>query len=138
MPFAESFFRRAPSTPRLARSLRRLCREVDDRWPDRPTTSDGWLGDDAHLLRVSDHNADASGIVHALDVTVLGQRADRLVARAVVHPSTHYVIHRGQIWTSERDFTPHRYSGPDPHTSHVHVSIHHTDRAERSRVLWFP
>lgn len=138
MAFAESFFRRAPLTPRLARSLRRLCREIDGRWPDRPTTSDGWLGDDAHSLRVSDHNPDASGIVHAVDVTCYGHRADRLVAAAIRHPSTHYVIHKGQIWTSERDMVPHAYAGPDPHTSHVHVSILHSDRAERSRVVWLP
>lgn len=138
MGFAPSFFRRAPARPRLARSLRHLAREVDERWPDRPTASDGWIGDDPHSQRVSDHNPDSDGIVHALDVTCRGATAGAIIGAALAHPSTHYVIHAGSIWSRRLDFSPRPYTGPDPHSTHVHVSIRHSNRAERSRARWLP
>lgn len=122
--------------PRLARSLRHLAREVDARWPSRGTASDGWIGDDAHTRIVSDHNPDADGIVHALDVTLFGERAQEVVTAACAHPSTRYVIWDRQIYSRRVGFTPEPYAGTNPHTSHVHVSIRHTHRAERSRARW--
>jgi len=63
--------------PALAPSLVNLRREIDLRWPDRMKTSDGWIGDPAHAQRSSDHNPDARGIVHALDVTGEGSHPGR-------------------------------------------------------------
>jgi hypothetical protein len=45
-----------------------LRSQVNRRWPDRDKASDGWIGDRAHSARVSDHNPDARGWVHALDI----------------------------------------------------------------------
>lgn len=136
MNFAPSFFRRAPQVPRLALSLRRLAREVDAAWPDRETSSDGWIGDAAHLSRQSDHNPDSRFIVHALDVTAAGIRPRALVARAIKHPATEYVIWNERIWSRRYDFDPRGYDGPDPHVSHVHISIKHTRAAEGNRTRW--
>jgi len=64
---------------RLAPSLKQLRTEVDVAWPMRSKRSDGWIGDAAHLARTSDHNPDADGIVHALDITAEGINVRRLV-----------------------------------------------------------
>jgi hypothetical protein len=42
--------------------------QVNKRWPDRDKRSDGAKGDAAHADRVSDHNPDSKGLVHALDI----------------------------------------------------------------------
>lgn len=136
MPFERSFFRRSPHVPRLALSLRRLAREVDDAWPHRATSSDGWIGDAAHAARASDHNPDRAGIVHALDITADGVDPHVLVSRVCRHAATEYVIFDGQIRSRRYDFAPRPYDGPDPHTSHVHVSIKHDHRAEHNRTGW--
>jgi hypothetical protein len=41
---------------------------VNKHWPKRDKRSDGWIGDKAHAGRQSDHNPDARGLVHALDI----------------------------------------------------------------------
>ena len=45
-----------------------LRAQMDERFPKRDTASDGWVGDSAHAARHSDHNPDARGWVHALDL----------------------------------------------------------------------
>ena len=45
-----------------------LRNQVNKRWVRRDKRSDGWLGDAAHKARVSDHNEDSRGLVHALDI----------------------------------------------------------------------
>lgn len=126
----------APATPRLARSLRRLAHDVDERWPDRHRGSDGWIGDVAHQARRSDHNPDPRGIVHALDITARGIDPLVLVVAAVLHPSTSYVIYDELIFSASHGFSGRVYDGPDPHRSHVHISILHTAGAETAGRHW--
>lgn len=126
----------APAVPRLARSLRVLAHDVDALWPDRARASDGWIGDEAHQARASDHNPDARGIVHAIDLDVRGLDPWAVVVAAVVHPSTHYVIFRGRIFAANQMFMARTYDGSDPHTSHVHVSILRTSSAEHRVRHW--
>ena len=45
-----------------------LRNQVNARFKRRDKSADGWIGDKAHAARVSDHNPDAKGIVHALDI----------------------------------------------------------------------
>lgn len=126
----------APQIPRLAASLRHLAHDVDSAWPSRPHSSDGWIGDPAHQQRESDHNPDARGIVHALDLTALKIKPWLIVIAAVQHPSTSYVIFDRIIYSRSHGMQPRYYEGPDPHTSHVHISILHTRPAETSSRPW--
>lgn len=45
-----------------------LRNQINKRWPHRDKASDGWIGDPAHQARVSDHNPDSKGVVHAIDI----------------------------------------------------------------------
>lgn len=123
-------------TPVLAVSLRNLRAECDAWWPNRSKRSDGWIGDTAHASRVSDHNPDENGVVHALDITSEGIEPLVLVVAATHHPATHYVIFRGHIWSVVHGWRPRPYDGPDAHRLHVHVSIMHTNRARNARATW--
>jgi hypothetical protein len=125
-----------PLRPRSALALRRLGAQVDAKWPNRGHASDGWLGDERHAAIASDHNADARGLVHAIDVDVSGVDGHWLVDQVVKHPSTHYVIYDRQIFSRSNGFSARGYLLGDPHTSHVHVSIVPGRRSERSRVRW--
>ena len=134
--FDRTYFRKAPTTPRLVASLRRLARTVDETWPDRATGSDGWLGDAAHQRRLSDHNPDALGRVHALDITARGIDPMAVVNAARDHPSTHYVIWDRRIWSRRTEMAAIPYEGADPHVSHVHVSVEHTAQGRTSDAPW--
>lgn len=125
----------------LAPSLVRLRAEINHAFPHRDKTSDGWLGDAAHQARTSDHNADARGIVHAIDVDVDDGDPSRdlrsiLIRRAIAHPATHYVISNGRIYSREYGFRARAYTGSNGHYHHVHVSILHTRAAETSARPW--
>lgn len=133
MPFARSFFYASPVVPRLARSLRVLAAEIDERWPDRPSHLDGWIGDKAHSARVSDHNPDGAGIVRALDVTSLGIDGWRVIGAAKTHPAALYVIHDGKIWDADLSWRARPYSGPNAHTDHLHISVRRGRHASSGR-----
>ena len=54
---------------RLAKSLDRLRKQVNEVVPLRSKTDDGTIGDEAHSARESDHNPDDDGVVKAMDLT---------------------------------------------------------------------
>ena len=110
----------------LAPSLVRLRSEVNALWPRRSKASDGWIGDTAHSARKSDHNPDysAGGIVRAIDVTNAGIDVDAFVFSVIRDARTRYVITRGRIWTREAGWR--KYTGPNGHHHHVHVSVRST------------
>ena len=125
----------------LASSLERFRDEVNQRWPKRSTASDGTKGDPAHAARRSDHNPDSDseppGVVRAWDITNEGIDVGEVIAAAIKHPSTWYVISRGYIYSRTYGFRKMKYGGSNPHNSHIHVSILAGDKAEDSRVPWF-
>lgn len=134
---------------RLAPSLSRFWAEVNKRWPFRDHWSDGWLGDDSHATRFSDHNPDASGWVHAVDTDataahVMGSGAIgdticanllRLARSGRPHP-IHYIIYKGVIYSSSVGFRARAYTGSNSHHSHVHLSINRTDWARNWSGSW--
>ncbi len=129
---------------RVSKALLTLRAEVEKAHPGRSKVSDGTVGDTSHSARVSDHNPDENGIVHAWDVTVWdGPDPDALddvaqplaeFLRAKRDPRTKYVIHRGQMFRSYDKpgipaWTWSPYTGPNGHFHHVHVSVYGDDGA---------
>jgi hypothetical protein len=114
-----------------------LRNQVNKRWPRRDKRSDGWIGDKAHAGRQSDHNPDARGLVHALDIDAdLDPKdpgaAQRLANQIVAYASSgipganriKYVVFRNAIssgtyansmWTWRK--------GNYGHEHHIHVSF---------------
>lgn len=120
----------------LAPSLVALRDEVDGRWPHRDKGADGWIGDASHAARVSDHNPDAKGCVHAIDVDTDGINPRELVAALVGDSRVWYVIYDRTIYSRTYDWHARAYTGSDPHTGHVHVSIRYDVRSETLRSPW--
>jgi hypothetical protein len=125
----------------IAPSVRAALQQATVRWPKRSRASDGTLGDAAHAARQSDHNPDADGVVHAFDLThdpadgvdcetlatLLVQRRDKRVK---------YIIWNRRICNSNT-WTWRAYGGKNPHTKHMHVSIHDTYAAETDESPWW-
>lgn len=112
---------------RGAKSLITLRDQINTRFPYRDKASDGGIGDAAHSMRISDHNADKNGVYHAYDydhdpdanglncVTLkreLVQSGDRRIK---------YIIFQRKIWyPSGREYN---YTGTNAHTLHLHLSV---------------
>lgn len=117
---------------RLAKSLIQLRQEVNAAFPDRPNNMDGSIGDTAHSARVSDHNPNEHGVVCAVDITeytIAGWEMNDWLAetlRASQDPRIKYVICDGRIFSSygKDKWEWRRYSGPNGHFKHLHVSVH--------------
>ena len=120
--------------PILCRAGQQLRLQVDDSYPDRDRTSDGWIGDVRHQSRPSDHNPDAEGIVRAIDIDrdlsgkakpdLMPDLADqiRLAARAG-DKRISYVIFDGRIASSKKSWAWRPYDGINKHNHHLHVSF---------------
>lgn len=110
---------------RLAPSLVKLRDECNAKYPKRDKSSDGWIGDSAHSSRTSDHNADARGIVHAIDIDkdlFPGSDAEfnALVEKVANDPRIKYTIWRRRIKNPGEGWR--KYSGSNPHDKHAHFS----------------
>lgn len=114
---------------RLAYSLVTLRSQINAAFPGRSKAADGWIGDEAHSARTSDHNPGADGVVEAIDVTHDPKHFDaHKWAREVLVKSgdkrLKYVISNGQIWSAEKASQGWRqYGGANKHTQHIHVSV---------------
>jgi len=120
--------------PLLCKAGQQLRLQVDDTYPDRDRTSDGWIGDLRHQAGVSDHNPDATGIVRAIDIDrdlsgkakpdLMPNLADqiRLCARAG-DKRISYVIFDGMICSSKKSWAWRPYDGINKHNHHCHVSF---------------
>jgi hypothetical protein len=129
--------------PRLSKSASQLREQIDDAFPDRDRTSDGWLGDTRHSARVSDHNPDDYGWVRAIDVdtdlsgkskpVLMPDLADqiRLCAKAGDWRIA-YVIFNGRIASSKKRWAWRPYTGINSHTHHCHISFTKTADIDNS------
>jgi hypothetical protein len=108
--------------------------QVDDAFSNRQRSSDGWLGDQRHSSRPSDHNPDSNGIVRAIDISrnlsgakepdlmpdladqirLCAKRGDKRIA---------YVIFNGKISSARSLWRWRAYKGINPHVKHCHVSF---------------
>ena len=118
--------------PILCKAGQQLREQIDDAFPDRDRKSDGWIGDNAHSNRKSDHNPDPSnGIVRAIDVDKdLDSRpstgaylADQIRACAKKDKRIAYVIYAGKIASAKSLWRWRTYSGVNSHHAHIHISF---------------
>jgi hypothetical protein len=122
---------------RLARGLDKLRSQVNAKWPNRSRTSDGTIGDRRHQASASDHNP-VGGIVHALDLTHSPAKgydahahADRI--RQSKDARIKYLISNRRIASAQNNWAWRPYRGSNPHSGHVHYSIHRNPNADNTR-----
>jgi hypothetical protein len=118
---------------RVGKSLLRLRDQVNARHPLRRKHADGTIGDSEHSSRASDHNPhikdSGTGVVSALDLTHdpaggFDSYAFAESLRAARDPRVKYVISNGRIFSSTTSpWVWRKYTGSNPHRSHVHVSV---------------
>lgn len=119
----------------VAPSLETLWGQVRATWSKRNTAADGTIGDAAHARTESDHNPDPeTGVVRALDLTATKAQAKRILEAVVGDERVAYAIYDRRIWTPGKGWQP--YSGSNPHSGHVHVSLKHDEDAENDRTPW--
>jgi len=89
----------------------------------------GWIGNAAHQAECSDHNPDAVGRVHAIDVMTLNVTLQKQVVLWCLadFADLQYVINQRTIWKRDSNgvVRAYAYTGIDPHTNHVHISGRH-------------
>ncbi len=138
--------------------MARLCKggvtlrdQINRRWPKRDKASDGWIGDRAHSERISDHNPNKAGVVHAIDIDENmgkgrnrnGRTAKRLANQLLEYASSglpgakrlKYVVYENRIasGTYRKTFWSWRH-GNWGHTAHIHVSF--TSAADRDGTIF--
>ncbi len=138
--------------------MARLCKggvtlrdQINRRWPKRDKRSDGWIGDRAHSLRISDHNPNKAGVVHAIDIDENmgkgrnrnGRTARRLANQILDYAASglpgssrlKYVVYENRIasGTYRKTFWSWRH-GNYGHTAHIHVSF--TSAADRDGTVF--
>jgi hypothetical protein len=115
--------------PRLSKAGVQLREQLDDCYPDRNRSSDGWIGDARHSTRKSDHNPDADGWVRALDITAnLGSYPNEMHSlveemRKFGRKRLEYIIYDGKIASRKSLWRWRKYKGINPHTKHAHFSF---------------
>ena len=120
--------------PLLCKAGQQLREQIDDSYPDRDRKSDGWIADARHTKAgTSDHIPDPiNSIVRGLDLDAnLDSRADtsiyladqiRLCAKNG-DKRIAYVIFKGRIASSKKNFAWRSYSGFSRHDHHIHISF---------------
>jgi len=121
--------------PKLVAAGLTLRSQIDKRFPKRDKRSDGWIGDKAHQARISDHNPDAEGWVHAIDIDAdLGKPGDaqRLADQIVAYAASglpgsyriRYVVFNDQVASGTYAKTRWQWRGRGyGHRDHIHVSF---------------
>lgn len=129
----------------------RLRDQINAKWPNRDKASDGWIGDPAHAARVSDHNPDRNGIVHAIDIDenlgvgILrnGKQARTLANELLLYAQSDlpgadrlkYVVYENRLASGTYRSTWWKWRpGNWGHTAHIHVSF--TSKADKDDRIW--
>jgi hypothetical protein len=123
------------NSPRLCKAGQQLRLQVDDSYPDRDRTSDGWIGDARHSARHSDHNPDSTGVVRAIDIDrdlsgktkpdLMPYLADQVrdFAKRDKSKRIAYIIFDKKIASARSLWRFRPYRGSNPHTKHMHISF---------------
>lgn len=120
---------------KLSKAAIQLREQLDDAYPDRDRTSDGWIGDTRHAARKSDHNPDEQGWVRAIDLDKdlhRGSKPDimpdlvdqlRLASKSKKETRISYIIFEGQICSKILNWKWRKYTGANKHKAHAHISF---------------
>lgn len=114
---------------RLARSLEVLWAQVNAAYPKRSKVSDGWIGDESHQARKSDHNPGPDKVIRAIDIThdpasgfdsyafadMLRVKNDARIGYIISNKRISNPTIQGGAWRP--------YNGSNPHNKHVHISV---------------
>jgi len=121
---------------KLAPALTVLRAQVDKALPKRSKKSDGTIGDARHQAEHSDHNPNSHGIVCAWDCTATPKVPmwQKLADEIVKDPRIAYVIFDHHITDHGGKRRP--YTGEDPHTNHIHVSVKQAAASWNSTKAW--
>jgi hypothetical protein len=111
-----------------------LRRQLDDRFPGRSRASDGIMGDPAHARRKSDHNSGNAidvthDVAHGVDAGRIAEEFRRQMSGAPAGRIS-YIIYNRRICGPKQAWAWRPYTGPNPHTGHVHISIVDSRRGE--------
>ena len=119
--------------PKLCKAGQQLREQFDDCFSDRLRTSDGWIGDNRHAARKSDHNPDEQGWVRAIDVDrdlsgkpkpdLMPDVADQLRLLAKSDKRISYIIFDSKIASSKAGWRWRTYTGINKHRHHCHISF---------------
>lgn len=130
----------------VAACLDQLLEEINASAPGRSKASDGSIGDAAHSSRESDHNpCDCHDAVCARDFThdpAHGfdsyEFADWLRERCDCGDEhrVKYIISNSRIASTTEDWAWRPYTGSNPHSHHVHVSVDHPSSSFDDASSW--
>lgn len=122
-------------TPKLCKAGVQLREQIDDAFPDRDRSSDGWIADARHVAAGrSDHIPNASGWVCAIDLDrdlagksgkpdLMPYLADQIRKAAKTDKRIKYIIFDGRIASSIMGFRWRTYKGSNAHRAHCHISF---------------
>lgn len=121
-----------------APACKAALQQASSLWPKRLRLSDGILPSRAHTTNnpTSDHE-----LGNAFDLThdpAHGVDCDVLADRVIFDPRVKYVIWNRRIYNAAVAPRWREYSGTNPHTKHMHVSIHASARDDTSPWWWKP
>jgi hypothetical protein len=120
--------------PKLCAAGVRLRKQINNAYPDRDKSSDGWVADARHLAAgTSDHIPDSAGWVRALDLDrdlhgkakpdIMPYLANQLRTLAKSDRRISYIIFAGKIASRRSLWRFIKYRGVNPHEKHMHVSF---------------
>ena len=106
--------------------------QIEDDYPDRDRKSDGWIADARHLAKGSSDHIPVDGIVRAIDIDsdlsahkeeayALVEKIRKLAKKG--DKRIKYIIYDGKIMSPILGWKRRKYSGPNPHRSHFHISF---------------
>jgi len=122
-----------PIAKRPTKAAISVLRQATALRPNRDKASDGLLPSAAHIKQNpnSDHNTG-----YAVDIThdpVFGINGHEVYEHLKSDKRVKYLIFKGKIWTPEKG--DHKYTGPNQHDHHVHISI--KDECGSDTSPWF-
>jgi hypothetical protein len=132
---------------KLSKAASQLREQIDDSFPERDRSSDGWIADQRHMRsgKPSDHVPD-KGWVRAIDIDadlsgkskpeIMPDLADeiRAFAKRDARKRISYIIYNGRIASPILGWKWRKYTGANKHTKHAHISF--TKKADEDGAFY--